>query len=532
MRLIPHSRGGMLWRFAVAAVLVIGFAASTTAVAGLLQVRQITQYIDATPAIKALPSVSVPNPGSAQTILLVGSDHRAHTPLKDVNTDTMMLVRLDPSSQTINLVSIPRDLKVQIPEGGAVVTGKLNAAYFYGGPGLLIKILQEQVFQGLKVNHVVDVGFGGFEQMINAIGCVYTDVDHRYYNNTAVTDYSSIDLQPGYQKLCGADALSFVRFRHTDSDIVRNARQQDFIRWAKAQFSQDQIITQESRLLKIFGNNALDRPQPAHHRRHHQPVRPGRVLGRPLDQADPVPGVPLPCYSGPVQANSRTAAAVPACYVTADSGAEQSAFHAFMTPTTAPPASTSPGPSAGAASAGGNAGAGGKARAGGKGHGGGGGGGVPGLTSDVSDGVAQAKALGALGIPVYFPKLIATGSNYCSDHTSLCPVERGADRRGLSARLSAARPARRRPLRLPDDARDQPGARRVLRRSGQHLAEPAHPEQPERARSSWAASELLLYANGSKLSLVAWRTPQGVYWVSNTLTDSIPNSSWSRSPRR
>ena len=112
------------------------------------------------------------------------------------------------------------------------------------------------MFPGLKVNHVVDVGFGGFEKMINAIGCVYTDVDHRYYNNTAVTDYSSIDLQPGYQKLCGSDALSFVRFRHTDSDIVRNARQQDFIRWAKYQFSQDQIINERDTLLKIFGKNA------------------------------------------------------------------------------------------------------------------------------------------------------------------------------------------------------------------------------------------------------------------------------------
>ena len=185
----------------------------------------------------------VPNPGSAQTILLVGSDHRAGTPFKDVNTDTMMLVRLDPKSKTINVLSVPRDLEVQIPEGGASATAKLNAAYFYGGPGLLIKILQQQVFPGLKVNHVVDVDFGGFEKMINAIGCVYTDVDHRYYNNTAVTDYSSIDIQPGYQKLCGADALSFVRFRHTDSDIVRNARQQDFIRWAKSQFSQDRSST-------------------------------------------------------------------------------------------------------------------------------------------------------------------------------------------------------------------------------------------------------------------------------------------------
>ena len=243
-------------RFALAGVLVIAFAATATAVAGLLQVRQITHYLDATPAFKASPSVTVPNPGSAQTILLVGSDHRAGTPFKDVNTDTMMLVRLDPNSSTINLLSVPRDLKVQIPEGGALATAKLNAAYFYGGPNLLIKILQQQVFPGLKVNHVVDVGFGGFEKMINAIGCVYTDVDHRYYNNTAVTDYSSIDLQPGYQKLCGADALSFVRFRHTDSDIVRNARQQDFIRWAKSQFSQDQIINERDTLLKIFGKNA------------------------------------------------------------------------------------------------------------------------------------------------------------------------------------------------------------------------------------------------------------------------------------
>src|SRR6516162_6223395 len=113
----------MLLRFTLAAMLVIGFAAATTAVAGLLQVRQITQYIDATPAFKASPSVvTVPDPGKPQTILLVGSDHRAHTPSRDVNTDTMMLVRMDPASSTINLMSVPRDLKVQIPEGGGMVT--------------------------------------------------------------------------------------------------------------------------------------------------------------------------------------------------------------------------------------------------------------------------------------------------------------------------------------------------------------------------------------------------------------------------
>ena len=244
------------------------------------------------------PSVSVPDPGSAQTILLVGSDHRAGTPFKDVNTDTMMLVRLDPTSSTINLLSVPRDLKVQIPEGGALVTGKLNAAYFYGGPNLLIKILQQQVFPGLKVNHVVDVSFGGFEQMVNAIGCVYTDVDHRYYNNTAVTDYSSIDLQPGYQKLCGADALSFVRFRHTDSRHRPQRAPAGLHPLGQGPVQPGSDHQPAGHAAEDLRQERHDRPQPAHHRRADQPVRPGRVLGRAHDQADPVPGDQLPCALG------------------------------------------------------------------------------------------------------------------------------------------------------------------------------------------------------------------------------------------
>ena len=162
-----------------------------------------------------------------------------------------MLVRIDDSSQTINMLSVPRDLEVQLP--GCLC--KLNAAYSIGGPNLLLHTLKTQVFPGLTVNHLIDVNFGGFADLVNAIGCVYTDVDHRYYNNTAQTDYSSIDIQPGYQKLCGAQALEFVRFRHTDSDIVRNARQQDFIRWAKDQYSVGQLLSKEDQLIHIFGQH-------------------------------------------------------------------------------------------------------------------------------------------------------------------------------------------------------------------------------------------------------------------------------------
>ena len=86
---------------------------------------------------------------------------------------------------------------------------------------------------GLKINHVVNVDFLGFVRAVDAIGCVYTDVDRRYYHsNVGVApseQYSEINIQPGYQLLCGKKALEYVRYRHTDTDIVRSSRQQDFI---------------------------------------------------------------------------------------------------------------------------------------------------------------------------------------------------------------------------------------------------------------------------------------------------------------
>ena len=67
---------------------------------------------------------------------------------------------------------------------------------------------------------------------MNAIGCVYVDVDRHYYNPTG-GEYAEIDVKAGYQRLCGYQALQYVRFRHTDNDLVRGARQQDFIREAR-----------------------------------------------------------------------------------------------------------------------------------------------------------------------------------------------------------------------------------------------------------------------------------------------------------
>ena len=162
-----------------------------------------------------------------------------------------MLLRLDPEKGLISVLSIPRDLKVEIPEFG---TEKFNAAYSDGGPKLTLKVVKE--LTGLKVNHVVNVDFLGFVRAVDAIGCVYVDVDRRYYHsNVGVPEseqYSEINIQPGYQKLCGKKALQYVRYRHTDTDIVRSARQQYFISQARQQVGLGTLLTDQEHLEQIF----------------------------------------------------------------------------------------------------------------------------------------------------------------------------------------------------------------------------------------------------------------------------------------
>jgi LCP family protein required for cell wall assembly len=137
---------------------------------------------------------------------------------------------------------------VEIPGIGVE---KINAAYDYGGPRKTLETVK--AVTGLRVNHVINVHFAGFWRAVNAIGCVYVDIDRRYYNDSAA--YAFIDVQPGYQRMCGRKALQYVRFRHEDSDIVRAARQQDFLRQVKQQIVVTDLIDDRDRLFEIFGRN-------------------------------------------------------------------------------------------------------------------------------------------------------------------------------------------------------------------------------------------------------------------------------------
>ena len=494
MGLIPHSRSGALWRFAAAAVVVIACTAATTAVAALLQFKQIATYLSATPALKDA-QVVVPNPGQPQTILIIGSDHRAGTSFSSANTDTMMLVRLDPSSSTINVLSIPRDLKVQIPGAG---TTKLNSAYSVGGPNLLETVIRENVFPDLRVNHIVDINFGGFEDLVNAIGCVYSDVDHRYYNNTAQTDYSSIDLQPGYQKLCGTAALTFVRFRHTDSDLVRNARQQDFIRWAKDQYGVDNLISNRDKLLKIFGQHTqTDRSLHTTDGLINLFNLVAFSAGHTIKQI-PFPAIFLPC---PLTASGQTP-----CYVTDEAQSAENAYQQLMTPTTGPAPSAVPAVKKSRHTSASSARA-------------------AGLSADPTDGKAQAAALAKLAMPIYYPRLIAGDSQYCSDLGTDCYeypnpgyVYNGSYPRAYTIHDQSGVPhfAYRMTLVVNPVLGEYYGVQ------GTTWRDPPILRVPQQVRTVHG-KHLLLFLDGRHINLVGWRTAQAAYWVSNTLNDALSN---------
>jgi polyisoprenyl-teichoic acid--peptidoglycan teichoic acid transferase len=245
-------RPGLWKRLLLGGFLVVFAAAGATAVAAFHEVDKVVSALELGTELKlGKNTLATTDPGKAQTILILGSDHRPKNNgegASGARSDTIMLVRLNPDKEATAIMSLPRDLKVRIPGHGV---DKINAAYEYGGPALTLQTVKQ--LTGLPVNHVVNVTFKGFWRAVNAIGCVYTDVDRDYFNDSA--EFTFIDIDPGYQRLCARHALQYVRFRHFDTDLVRSARQQDFLRQMKQQVTYTELIKNRDRLVKIFGRN-------------------------------------------------------------------------------------------------------------------------------------------------------------------------------------------------------------------------------------------------------------------------------------
>jgi LCP family protein required for cell wall assembly len=472
----PRLAFGMYKRFLLGALVVVLASAATVASAVLLEIKDDTHiFLSQSPPLKniqgALDGVDA---GGPQTILILGSDQRfvdikAKTP---VRSDTIILLRLDPDKGATAVMSLPRDLKVRIPGHG---TDKINAAYAIGGPELSVKTIRSLLH--IPINHVVNVNFGGFRRAVDRLGCVYSDVDRRYFNDNHPPfggggDYATIDLKAGYQKLCGQDALDFVRYRHFDTDLVRAARQQQFLSDAKDQVGVGKVFSDRKALLKIFGrytqtdissDDAILRLLKLAITSAQKPVQEVRFPGDITGDFVTV----TPAHLRAVTTRFMNAKGT--------SGSRGSSGKTTTKPKTAGRKSSSSLP--------------------------------PGMQLAERQAQDEAVQLATkLPFAVYYPKAVLTGGEYLPDHSRAYDL---FDRGGHKYRAY-------RIVVKTDELGQYYGVQ------GTTWSGPPILDNPSERRKMAGRTYELFY-DGDRLRIVSWRSGKAVYWISNTLLQTLSN---------
>ncbi len=477
-----RGRAGTWLRFLLAGVVIVVLAAGTTATAGLLGVQSFVDDLKQGGTIKGLDNViSRADVGDPQTLLLIGSDHRYGHDSTDARSDTMMLVRLDPDANATTVLSIPRDLKVSFtqPNGAVRSAAKINETYTLGGEAFTAKVIKH-LLGGITINHVINVDFKSFKAAVDAIGCVYADIDHRYYHSNLGTldQYAEIDISAGYQKLCGSKALDYVRFRHADSDFVRAARQQDFLRQVKSQYGIGAFLSDPHKLTKRVGK----------HIRTDAQLQSKEELLKLANLAAYSAQHPIRQIQFPATYDDEGGVS----YVTATPDQIANVRHEFLEPPPAEPQAH---------------------RSGGGRHHRRGSGFDPaadGLASMATTGEDYAIQLGAMKFPVYYSKLLVAGDTY-------------------EPPLAGEYPRKYR-IKAPDGK--MRGAYRFVVPTGHDgnyygvqgtsWTDPPILSSPSQTRNV-GGKKLLLFFDGSKLRTVGWKTSHGSYWVQNTLQEELTN---------
>jgi LCP family protein required for cell wall assembly len=193
-------------------------------------------------------------------ILLLGIDKRDDEPIAGTRSDTIMLASIDPVTKSAAMVSLPRDMWVNIP-GCTVRTGctagqqRINVAHAVGGPEMAVQTVTTDF--GVPIQHYARVDFRGFEQLIDAVGGVVVDVDRPVKDDeypTADYGYQRIYFGPGPQLLDGARALEYARSRHGMNDFARAGRQQKVIVSVRNRVLQLNMISRAPELVGIVQN--------------------------------------------------------------------------------------------------------------------------------------------------------------------------------------------------------------------------------------------------------------------------------------
>ena len=478
--------GFPVWlRFLTASFVIVAAVAGATSASLILYLSDIANALKNHSEIQGLDPFLAHTTGSGpQTILIIGSDRRNQSISGKFGlSDTTMLLRLDPNRNAIALLSIPRDLKVDIPGVG---TDKINAAYSIGGPKLTLRVVKN--LTGLQINHLVNVDFTGFARAVNAIGCVYVDVDRRYYI-APNSGTSEINLQPGYQALCGFDALSYARYRHTDNDIVRAARQQTFLREARAKVPPSKLIEDRKKLVKIFTTYTSSdigsaeemlqvlrlffdlRGAPIKEIHFNGTLGPSYVTATPeeihtaVNQFLGVEGTP-----GPAGSSAKPKKAVTP---------QQPPDHTKSKPATKKKSSGSS---------------------------------LPSTLTRTTYGKQLARAIRARKekVPVYYPTVLESGSDYAQK-----PRVYKINGKGDGAPPHDERAAYKWVFSLPTLG-DYYGF------EGTRWKDPPILSNSSETRTI-GDRDYKLYYDGDRLRMVAWQTDQGSFWVSNSLIETVPN---------
>jgi LCP family protein required for cell wall assembly len=478
----------MLKRFLLGTVVIVFLTAAGTATAVLLEVKSgveaFTRFNNPIPEVAGV--LEDVDAGDPQTILVIGSDRRWGDTKAGIKprSDTIILVRLNPEKDATAILNIPRDLKVSYTANGTQYNDKINAAYSMGGPRATIRKVKELMGGDFPIHHVVNINFGAFSRAINRLGCFYVDVDRRYFNDNqppvqSPTNYATIDLKPGYQKLCGQDSLDFVRFRHLDTDIVRGARQQHYVAEAKDQLGVERLFRDRQELLELFG------------RYTDTDIKSSSAVLRLLKLTYESSREPLRRVNFRADLGQE--------FVTISDENLQKVRREFLTTTSSRGATGRTKQRAGSSSRSRSSSRRKRSQT------------VPSL--DRAGKAAEDAAIIAgtkLPFPVYYPKLIPRGGRFYDGFSSDKP--RTYDLIGPSKK-------RYRAYRMVIEA---PGIGEYIGVQGMNWKNPpilANPTSTQKA----GGRTLKLYRDGTRLRMVAWQTERGTYWVTNTLLRSLTN---------
>jgi len=172
-------------------------------------------------------------------VLLLGIDTREGDKV-DQNTDTMLVVSLDPLNKTASMLSIPRDVYIDRP---GTFQGKINSAYAFGGPKLVRRLVGDML--GIPVHAYALINFEAFNRIIDGVGGVVVDVKRPVRDESYPTpDFGieRIDILAGPQLMHGDTALKYARSRHDTNDYSRAKRQQDIISALRTRLAQPEAL--------------------------------------------------------------------------------------------------------------------------------------------------------------------------------------------------------------------------------------------------------------------------------------------------